>query len=66
MKQFTIGFTHSNSQLRLTEVVTAPSAQYARESLKGRYDGVRILSITENQEGAQGVESFDREFWTSA
>jgi len=48
MKQFTIGFTHSNSNLRLTEVVTASSAQYARESLKGRYDGVRILSITEN------------------
>jgi hypothetical protein len=48
MKQFTIGFTHSKSQFRLTETVTASSAQYARESLKGKYDGVRILSITEN------------------
>lgn len=48
MKQFTIGFTHSNSNLRLTEVVTAPSTQYARESIKARYSGVRILSITEN------------------
>lgn len=47
MKNYTIGFTHSGSKMRLTETVTAPSSQYARETLKARYSGVQILSISE-------------------
>ena len=46
MKQFTIGFTHSGSPMRLTETVTAESSQYARLSIQGRYKGVQILSIS--------------------
>jgi hypothetical protein len=44
MKDFEIRFKHSNSKFTLTETVTAQSYQYAREALRGRYDGLQILN----------------------
>ncbi len=47
MKQFQIKFKHSKSSYMLTETVTASSYQYAREMLRGKYDGLSILGYTE-------------------
>ena len=48
MKQFRVGFTHSESKgMRLTEIISAESAQYARMQVQGKYNGVKILSFTE-------------------
>lgn len=47
MKQFQIKFKHSGSKMTLTEVITASSMQYAREIMRGRYDGLQILQYSQ-------------------
>ena len=47
MKQFQIRSKHSGSKFMLTEVVTASSYQYAREMMRGRYDGLQILGYSQ-------------------